>query len=179
MFRSSLKTLALAALALSTASCGMMNRQAKAPKVSCQLAAVGQSSNVSGKINFIQESDGVRVEGEVSGLAPGKHGIHIHEFGDCGGAEAKAAGEHFNPTGHPHGPGASPNSHEGDLGNLVADSDGRAKFSLKHPWLTLSGPKSIVGKSLIIHAVEDDLSSQPSGNSGARIACGVITSEKP
>src|SRR4051812_36107697 len=117
MLQSPLKAMALAALALSTASCGMMNRQAKAPKISCELASVSEGAHVSGKVNFTQESDGVLVEGEISGLAPGKHGIHIHEFGDCGGGEAKAAGEHFNPTQHSHGPAASPKSHEGDLGN--------------------------------------------------------------
>lgn len=118
----------------------------------------------------------VSVIGSVSGLKPNsEHGFHIHEYGHCGAEDGSLAGDHFNPQGHPH---AGPNNgkhHAGDLGNIRADDKGVATISLKIKDPLYSSDLSIIaGRSLVLHAQRDDLKSQPSGNSGARIACGVI-----
>ena len=131
-------------------------------------------SQVSGTVKFSEADGGVRVMAEVSGLTPGKHGFHIHQNGDCSAPDAKSAGDHFNPDDQQHGGHDSAMRHRGDLGNLEAGSDGRATLEHTLRGITLSGPDSIVGKAVLVHAGEDDLKTPPSGNSGARIACGVI-----
>lgn len=139
-----------------------------------ELQALG-GSNVTGKATFTATSDGkVLVEADISGLTPGKHGFHIHEFGDCSAPDGMSAGGHFNPDGHEHGP-PGVTAHPGDLGNLEADANGRATLSLVLDQVTLdAGPLSILGRGLIVHADPDDLMSQPVGMAGARIACAVI-----
>ncbi len=137
-----------------------------------------QGNNVRGTVRFSSEGGSVRVVAEVSGLTPGEHGIHVHENGDCSAPDASSAGGHFNPTNQPHGARDAEARHIGDLGNLVADGDGRAQLSYLDPKLTLSGPNSIVGRAVIIHAGRDDLKSQPSGDAGARVACGKIEQER-
>lgn len=130
---------------------------------------------ITGKITFVEIIGGVRVTGLITGLAPlSKHGIHIHEYGDCSAADASSAGGHFNPANTPHGGQEDPVRHAGDLGNLEADLNGTASFDFVDPVLTLRGEASVIGLSVIVHQNEDDLKSQPSGNAGARIACGVI-----
>lgn len=143
------------------------------PQAVSQLAPL-LGSTVSGRVTFTQETSDVLVEAQLEGLTPGKHGIHIHEHGDCSGTMAEAAGGHFNPMHHDHGAAATGESHEGDLGNIVADTSGQAHLRLKDKYLTLSGDESILGLSIIVTAQEDDLVSQPSGNSGAGVACGLI-----
>ena len=118
------------------------------------------------------------VEADFQGLKPGRHGIHIHEFGDCGN-NAKSAGGHFNPSGQKHGPGMLMDSHGGDLGNLVADADGRAHLRAESEHLSFKGGTSILGLSLVVHADPDDYVTQPSGNSGERVACGLIYQTGP
>jgi len=139
-----------------------------------RLAALG-GSGVTGTVTFTPQGDKVQVEAELAGLRPGKHGLHIHEFGDCSAADGLSAGGHFNPEGHPHGgPGAA--SHPGDLGNVEADAQGRAKLSLVVEKITIdAGKLGVVGRGLIVHANADDLVSQPVGEAGGRVACGVIT----
>lgn len=134
-------------------------------------------SGVSGTVRFTTMGDQVQVKGDVYGLKPGLHGIHIHEYGDCSAPDGKSAGEHFNPIGHAHGrPGDA--SHPGDLGNLEADANGTARLSFDVPQITVdTEPLGIVGRSLVVHEMADDLSTQPSGNSGARIACAVIRAD--
>ncbi|WKZ57829.1 MAG: superoxide dismutase family protein [Bdellovibrionota bacterium] len=135
-----------------------------------------QGNSVQGRVTFIALEEGaVQVEALVSGLTPGKHGFHIHEVGDCSSADGSSAGPHFNPHGSAHGGPQSKERHAGDLGNLVADQDGIAKLSLAQVQLSLTGEHSILGRSIIVHAAADDLSTQPTGNSGARQACGVIS----
>ena len=139
-----------------------------------ELKALG-SSTVAGKATFTATSDGkVLVNADISGLIPGKHGVHVHEFGDCSAPDGMSAGGHFNPDSHEHGaPGVT--AHPGDLGNLEADANGRATLSLVLDQVTLdAGPLSVVGRGLIVHADPDDLKSQPVGMAGARIACAVI-----
>ena len=129
---------------------------------------------VKGKVTFTQKADGVEIVGEFTGLQPGQHGFHIHEFGDCSMADGKCAGGHFNPNGGKHSSPEDPNRHAGDLGNLKADSTGKASFKMNDSMLSLSGPNSVIGRSVIVHAKADDMKTQPSGDSGDRIGCGVI-----
>jgi Cu-Zn family superoxide dismutase len=132
-------------------------------------------NKVSGTVTFIPAGDGVQVHAEISGLTPGKHGFHVHEFGDCSAADASSAGAHFNPTNQPHaGPDATAR-HEGDMGNVEADASGNAKLDYVDHQISLTNDaKSAIGRSVVVHAKADDLKTQPSGDSGARIACGVI-----
>lgn len=133
-------------------------------------------SGVTGDLRFTTVSGGkVRIEGRVHGLSPGKHGFHIHEFGECEGAGAKAAGDHFNPEGAPHGAPWSAERHAGDLGNIEANDDGVAEVRIESDAISLGdGEGDVKGRALIIHADADDFT-QPAGNAGARVACGVIT----
>lgn len=133
-----------------------------------------QGNSARGTITFSSENGTVRVEGRLSGLKPGRHGIHIHENGDCSAPDASSAGGHFNPTGQPHGSPQSTQRHVGDLGNLEAGADSSAIVSLTDSLITLSGSNSIVGKAIVVHADADDLTTDPSGNSGLRVTCGVI-----
>jgi Cu-Zn family superoxide dismutase len=132
-------------------------------------------NKVSGTVMFTPVSDGVQVHAEITGLTPGKHGFHIHEFGDCSAADASSAGGHFNPTHKPHAGPEAAERHEGDMGNVEADASGNAKLDYVDHQISLSNDgKSVIGRSVVVHAKADDLKSQPSGDAGARIACGVI-----
>jgi len=134
-------------------------------------------SKVSGTITFTKSGDDVEVTGDIENLKPGKHGFHLHEKGDCSAADAASAGAHFNPTKQHHGGPMTAEHHTGDLGNIEADASGKAHIQWKGK-MSLSGADSIVGKSVVVHEKEDDLKTDPSGNSGARIACGVIEAAK-
>jgi superoxide dismutase, Cu-Zn family len=122
--------------------------------------------------------DGVRITIDVSGLKPNsQHGLHIHEKGDCSAPDATSAGPHFSLQGQEHGPREGDKYHAGDLGNLEADAQGKARKTLVVPdsKLTLAaGPLGVVGRAIVVHGGPDDLKSQPAGDSGPRIACGVI-----
>lgn len=137
-------------------------------------------SGVSGVVSFSGTPSGVRVEADVNGLAPGDHGFHIHEIGDCSSPDGKSAGGHFNPAEVPHaGPGAEA-AHAGDLGNLKAHKDGHALKTIMSSRITLGdgAATDIMGRAVIIHADADDLTSQPTGAAGGRVACGVIESSE-
>ena len=129
---------------------------------------------VRGTVTFTEETEGVRVTASVEGLTPGQHGFHIHDKGDCSAADFSSAGGHFNPMGTPHGSPTDPQHHAGDFGNLEANQQGIARYERVFTWLTFKGTNSIVGHSMIVHEKPDDLKTQPSGNAGARLACGVI-----
>jgi Cu-Zn family superoxide dismutase len=131
-------------------------------------------SKVSGKVTFAQQRDGIEVHIDLKGLEPGKHGFHIHETGDCSTPDFKSAGDHFNPEHAAHGDRGDSARHVGDLGNLTADSQGNVDVTFVDDQIALKGEHSIVGRAVIVHAQPDDLLSQPSGNAGAREACGVI-----
>lgn len=125
----------------------------------------------------LSQSDGmVTIEGTVTGLAPGAHGIHIHARGDCSAPDASSAGDHFEPADDPHGsPEDLPDSHHvGDLGNIMAGENGEAEVNVTDSEIELRGTNSVIGKAIIVHAGRDDFETQPSGDSGARIGCGVI-----
>jgi superoxide dismutase, Cu-Zn family len=129
-----------------------------------------------GEATFEQAGDKVRVVVFAQGLLPERElGFHIHEAGDCSSGDGMSAKGHFNPYGKPHGHPQSAERHAGDLPMLRAGKDGRAKLDVTVDQITLTpGPASIVGRGLIIHADPDDFKTQPTGNSGARLACGVI-----
>jgi superoxide dismutase, Cu-Zn family len=132
-------------------------------------------SNVSGTITFTKMGDQVHVAGDIENLTPGKHGFHIHEKGDCSAPDAASAGGHFNPTHQHHGGPTTAEHHTGDLGNIEPDASGKVHFDWTGK-MSLSGSDSIIGKSVVVHEKADDLKTDPAGNSGARIACGVIVS---
>ena len=133
-----------------------------------------QGNNVTGTITFTSTPEGVLVKGDIHGLTPGKHGFHIHEYGDCSSADGSSAGGHFNPTNMQHGGPMDKNRHEGDMGNIEADASGNAHVEYTDKTLTLNGENSIIGRGVVVHRDVDDLKSQPAGNAGPRIACGVI-----
>jgi Cu-Zn family superoxide dismutase len=137
-------------------------------------------SGAQGAVEFVDLGDAVEVRYNLTGLSSGRHGFHVHQTGDCGpdstGTPAGAAGGHFNPLASDHGaPGAAPSQrHAGDLGNIEVGADGRAIGVRVDSVLSFRGPTSILGKAMLVHAGEDDLTSQPSGDAGARVGCGVI-----
>ena len=152
---------------------------ATSPVLTAPLAAMAvltpaSGSKVQGVVNFFQEFGQLRVEANFTGLTPGEHGFHIHEHGDCSAPDASSAGGHFNPAGMVHGGPMVANRHVGDFGNLKADGSGRARYSRVISNLKLKGDASIIGKAIIVHERADDLKTQPSGDAGGRVACGVI-----
>jgi superoxide dismutase, Cu-Zn family len=135
-----------------------------------------QGSKLAGTAVFTQTADGgVDLVVNVTGAPSGEHGIHLHDKGDCSAPDFSSAGGHFNPTNAPHGGPNSPQHHAGDFGNITVAADGTGHLSLHSNMLTVAaGPNSVVGHAVVIHQKADDLKSQPSGNSGARIGCGVV-----
>jgi Cu-Zn family superoxide dismutase len=135
----------------------------------------GQSLGV---LTLTETSGGVQVSGDLKGLPAGKHGIHIHEKGSCVAPDFKSAGDHFNPTGAQHGQQNPRGPHAGDLGNITVSEQGTVSVNMMAKGATLSsGTASLLksgGTAVVIHATIDDLKSDPSGNSGDRIACGAI-----
>lgn len=141
--------------------------------------AGANKDKIKGTVTFVQRQDAVRVLVDVDGLSPGKHGIHIHEKTDLSDPELKGAGPHWNPEGHHHGAPNEGEHHAGDLGNITADDKGHAKTEMTISGVTVNGEKNgVVGHSVIIHEKADDLKTDPAGNSGARIAGGVIELSK-
>ena len=145
-------------------------------KVTAAVAVVHAlgDNKVKGKVTFTQKDGGVEILAELTGLTPGEHGFHVHEFGDCSMADGKCAGGHFNPTGVPHGGPDSEKRHVGDLGNIKADEDGKATYKRLDTMITLNGPHSVIGRSVIVHAKADDMKTQPTGDAGDRVGCGTI-----
>ena len=142
-------------------------------------AATTQPSwgKTTGTVKFTQKDDGkVRVQADLTGLPPGDHGFHIHVKGDLSAPDLTSAGPHFNPSGHKHAGPHEDSRHAGDLGNINADINGKAKLDITISGITIGGEEgtNIIGRSVIIHEKADDLKSDPTGNSGARIAGGVI-----
>jgi superoxide dismutase, Cu-Zn family len=136
-----------------------------------------KGSKAAGRVTFTQTENGVQVKGEISGLTPGEHGFHVHEFG-VWSPDGKAAGGHFNPTAQKHGEREAAKRHIGDLGNIRANENGNAVIDFVDPHLTFHGPHSIIGRGLVVHEKADDYG-QPVGNAGGRVAVGVIGVAQP
>jgi Cu-Zn family superoxide dismutase len=136
-------------------------------------------SALKGEARFTEVEGGVKVEVHVTGVTPGPHAVHIHEKGDCSAQDATSAGAHFNPDAHPHGAPTAEKHHAGDFGNMEVGADGHGMLDLVSKVLTVKdGPHSVVGRSIIVHEKADDMTTQPTGNAGGRIGCGVIQLEK-
>ncbi len=135
-----------------------------------------EGNSAQGKVIFTMVKKGVKVVADLDGLTPGLHGFHVHENGDCSAHDGASAGAHYNPTHKNHGCPDDAERHVGDLGNLSADHTGHAHYERIDKVISLNGPQSIIGKSIIVHDQADDCKTQPTGNSGKRIACGVIES---
>ena len=167
----SMRLLGAALLMLVTTSCAT---QTGARAV---ITGTTPGSPVSGLARLTETPQGLRVAVRVAHVPPGRHGFHIHEVGLCGD-EGKAAGGHYNPAGVPHGflPTMGVHAaHAGDFGNIAVGRSGRGRLTLTLPGLTLTdGEFPVVGRAVILHAQPDDLTTQPTGNAGARIGCGVI-----
>ena len=153
--------------------CAMMEE--KEPTATATLEP-RSGSNVRGTVTFTQIGDVVRVTGEVTGHTKGPKGFHIHAMGDCSAHDAMSAGGHFNPTNSKHGGPYDPVKHAGDLGNLNFDAAGVAKINFTVGDISVSRdrPDGIIGRALMVHAQVDDLKTDPTGNAGGRVACGVI-----
>lgn len=192
MFNASLLTAVLAGIAtLAVAGCREAPREpiggptvslaggpavTAPPPVRVAIAHLRSGAGASGSVAFVERGDSLVLYADVRGLEPGAHGFHIHVAGDCRAPDFKSAGGHFDPEGVEHGAPGSPVHHAGDLGNVTADAEGRVFTSRAAQGLTLvvQDPTSIVGRAVVVHADADDLSTQPSGDAGARVACGVI-----
>ncbi|MFT7233384.1 MAG: Cu-Zn family superoxide dismutase [Cyclobacteriaceae bacterium] len=157
-------------LLMSLLSCG---QQPKSLEAICMVAPT-EGNQVTGSVTFTETADGVKIVADLTGLEPGLHGFHIHEFGDCSAPDGSSAGGHFNPENASHGSLMDADRHSGDMGNIVADSSGHAHMEITDKMMTLKGEKSIINKGLIVHKNMDDLKTQPTGNAGPREGCGTI-----
>ncbi len=133
-----------------------------------------------GRVLFEEVEGGrVKVTARLRGLTPNqKHAIHIHQYGDTRDLSGKSAGGHFNPENKPHGLPPAANRHAGDLGNVQADADGKAHYTIVVDNFSIAGKDAIIGRAIVVHAKEDD-GGQPTGNAGARIGFGVIGIANP
>lgn len=152
---------------------GMGSQPASGPIAVALLATASGAS--AGRATASESAAGLRVTIEAVGVSPGPHGVHIHTAGRCDGPDFTTAGGHWNPLGTKHGSMNPAGPHEGDLPNLVVGNDGRGTLAVTIPGGTLAGLLDADGSAMVIHAGQDDLVTDPSGNSGARIACGVFT----
>lgn len=148
-----------------------------APKAKAAVATLAptQGSKVSGSVTFTQSGGGVKVVAHFEGLTPGRHGFHIHEVGDCSAPDASSAKGHFNPGGVKHGAPEAAEHHAGDFGNIEASPSGIAHAEFTSRSITLGeGANSVVSRAVIVHEKADDMTTQPTGNAGGRLACGVV-----
>lgn len=174
-----------ASSAFLVAACGTAPEQPPAPAVptvstakqAVAVLASASGSLVSGKVTVTPMGQGLHLTGEVGGLpANSTHAFHVHEKGDCSAADASSAGPHFNPFNTAHGKAGAGAHHAGDMNNIVADAEGVAKINAHLEGVTLGGGavNDVATRALIVHAAPDDYNSQPAGNAGARVACGII-----
>jgi len=133
-----------------------------------------EGNTAQGVVTFTKTDDGIKVVADLEGLSEGKHGFHIHQYGDVTSPDGTSTGGHFNPENVNHGAPTDAVRHVGDLGNVEAGADGRAHYEWTDKMISFSGKHSIIGRGIIVHAGEDDLVSQPTGDAGARVADGVI-----
>lgn len=169
-----LEVVLVCGLMLGITGCNGSDNKGSSSRMAKSVVQPTEGEVVTGIVWFTETKDGVAISADFYGLTPGKHGFHVHEHGDCSAPDGSSAGGHFNPTNKKHGGPDSEERHIGDLGNIEADDRGHAHYERVDSDIKLDGDLSIIGKSIIIHAGEDDLVSQPSGNAGARIGCGPI-----
>jgi len=169
-----MKKLLVVCVTAALCGCGTMGMGGDGPKAVAKLEPT-KGNTAAGTVTFTQHGDKVEVSAHVTGLKPGStHGFHVHEKGDCSSGDGMSTGGHFNPFGKPHGP-QSGEHHAGDMPSLVADAYGNATANFELSGVSVgSGQGDVVGKGLIVHANPDDFTTQPTGNAGGRIACGVI-----
>jgi Cu-Zn family superoxide dismutase len=165
-------------------SCGQQQESEQAAKKTDIEEAVAvlhptKGNNVTGVVYFEKMANGIKITANVEGLSIGKHGFHIHTYGDCRADDATSAGGHFNPHDKKHGAPTDKERHVGDLGNIIAPKEGTATYERLDEVISFSGPNNIIGRAVIIHSGEDDLTSQPTGAAGSRVACGVIGIANP
>jgi len=164
--------LGLTAIVLAVAGCA--TSAPTGPSVVADLAPT-KGNTAKGTVTFTQQGSKVLVTAKVTGLPPGNHGFHVHEKGDCSADDGMSAGGHFNPFGKGHGAPAAADRHAGDMPMLQADAAGNASLSVELDAMAVGGTAGdVLGKAVIVHKDADDYTTQPTGNSGARIACGVI-----
>ncbi|MGB2819136.1 MAG: superoxide dismutase family protein [Burkholderiaceae bacterium] len=168
-----LAMVAMMATAIAVGGCSTF--EAQGPRAMAKFDAA-PGSEVWGSVSFVETATGVQVLADVRNLpAGGEFGFHVHEKGDCSSPDFMSAGGHFNPGGKPHAHFGKPERHAGDLANLRATAEGNATYAFETKLLTVKpGPTSVVGRAVVIHRNPDDYASQPAGNSGPRIACGLI-----
>lgn len=167
---------------VSLCACATPGQRSAQPEPDAVVQLEGKSgSSLTGTAELRRTGTGVLLTLRVNNAAPGVHGVHLHEVGDCSAPDATSAGAHWNPTAAPHGHLGKPPAHLGDIGNLVVDAEGRGALEFVTELWTVGGGglNDVLGKALVIHATADDLASQPSGNSGARIGCGVVSGDAP
>ena len=150
-----------------------IEREMEGPEYTHAVAILNATEGyeATGTVYFIKVDEGVRVTAEIAGLSEGNKGFHIHQYGDCTAANGTSAGGHFNPDEMDHAGPTDAMRHMGDMGNIVADSDGNATIDYVDATININ---MILGRGVIVHNGEDDLTSQPSGAAGPRVACGVI-----
>lgn len=161
---------------------GVDNTRSAAPEGRTDIARTGtgkatiegrSGNTLSGQAAFTPAPDGgVVLVVDLKGAPPGMHAIHLHDVGDCSAPDATSAGEHYNPTGHQHGAPGAAQHHAGDFGNIEVAVDGNGHLEIKVPDLTI---EQVNDRAIVIHAAPDDMTTQPSGKSGARIGCGVVS----
>jgi superoxide dismutase, Cu-Zn family len=169
--------MSLSAFALSACA----TTPANLPTAQAQLKPTAGNATT-GLLTVVQHAEHLSVSLHAQGVPAGLHGFHVHEHGDCSSADGSSAGGHFNPTKEEHGGPHAMHHHVGDFGNVMADANGNVDFTIDIPLsqLTLdpAAPNALAGRSVILHAIADDLQTQPTGNSGARLACGVVSLQK-
>ena len=152
----------------------------KAPAITKAVAILipTKDSKVEGRVTFTEDGGKVKVHAVITGLTPGKHGFHVHEYG-VWSEDGMASGGHFNPKSEKHADVTAAERHVRDLGNITADENGKATLELEDSHLKFHGPASILGRGVVVHEKADDLTTQPSGNAGGRLAVGVVGVAKP
>ncbi len=172
-----IKSLALATLIIATSCCNKTNYEHV--KEAIALVFPVDQSHVNGTVVFTEVPTGIRVQAVIENLLPGKHGFHIHHYGDTYAHDAASVCAHFNPTHQLHGSPASDKRHVGDMGNITANENGIGRIDYVDTHLKLNGPQSIIGRSVIVHGSEDDFTTQPTGNAGKKIGVGIIGIKNP
>jgi Cu-Zn family superoxide dismutase len=172
-------TAAAVAVTAAVLAGGCSTFEPQGPRAVAKLEAA-KGNPLWGSVSFVETGGAVLVRADVRGLPKGgEFGFHVHEKGDCSAPDFTSAGGHFNPVAKPHAHHGQPERHAGDLLNLRADMEGNATYAFESKLLTVRpGPTSVVGKAIVIHANPDDYKSQPAGNSGPRIACGLIRADE-